>query len=297
LKIIDSGIRKVLVAMRDPNPDVCGGGIEFLRAHGIEVVAGVCEQAAQRLNESFVKFITTKRPFVVVKCAATLDGRIATRTGDSKWVSGPESRAYVHRLRHGVDAIMVGVGTIRADDPQLTARLTDGEGNDPQRIILDTRLSIPLTARVLSIASDARTYVVCQQGIDPVKRDAVKKMGGWVIECELKEGRIDLVRLMDRLAALEITSLLIEGGGQVIGSAFTAGIVDKVLFFFAPKILGADDGVPMARGIGPASMQDIIQVEEMTVRRFGQDLIIEGYIKAPGAAKDRISAGHQKLLS
>jgi diaminohydroxyphosphoribosylaminopyrimidine deaminase/5-amino-6-(5-phosphoribosylamino)uracil reductase len=285
-KIISAGIRKVVVAMQDLNPDVCGGGIAFLRSHGIEVVTGVGEPAARRLNESFVKFITTKRPFVIVKCAATLDGRIATHTGDSKWVSGPQARAYVHRLRHSTDAIMVGVDTIKADDPQLTARLADGQGKDPQRIILDTHLSIPLEARVLSSTSEAATYLVCQQGIDPARRGAVEKKGARVIECELQQGRIDLARLMERLGAMQITSLLIEGGGRVIGSALAAGVVDKILFFYAPKILGGDDGVPMARGIGPAAMQESIPVKQMQIQRFGPDLMIEGYIGAPGAGRD-----------
>jgi diaminohydroxyphosphoribosylaminopyrimidine deaminase/5-amino-6-(5-phosphoribosylamino)uracil reductase len=284
LKIIAAGIRKVVVAMRDPNPDVCGGGNEVLGAHGIDVVTGVGQEAAQRLNEAFIKYITGKKPFVILKCATTLDGRIATRTGDSKWVSGPQARAYVHRLRHSVDAIMVGVGTIQADDPQLTTRLADGKGKDPQRIILDTHLSIALEARVLSLASEARTYVVCQKGIDPIRRDALEKRGGKVIECELHKGRIDLARLMQRLGAMKITSLLIEGGAKVIGSALAAGVVDKVIFFYAPKILGGDDGVPVARGIGPVVMQDSIAVENMKIQRFGQDLMVEGYIRT---AKDK----------
>jgi diaminohydroxyphosphoribosylaminopyrimidine deaminase/5-amino-6-(5-phosphoribosylamino)uracil reductase len=159
-KIVAAGIRRVVVAMTDPNPAVTGGGNAYLRNAGIEVVDGLAEDAARRQNAFFIKHIQTGRPFVILKCAATLDGRIATRTGDAHWVSGPESRQFVHELRHAVDAILVGVDTVKTDDPSLTTRLSDGEGCDPTRIILDTHLSIPLNARVLTQSSTAETIVV-----------------------------------------------------------------------------------------------------------------------------------------
>ncbi len=258
-KILSAGIRRVVSAMADPNPDVKGGGNDYLRSKGLEVAVGVCEAEAGKLNEIFIKYVRTKLPFVVVKCAATLDGRIATKTGDSKWVSGPESRKFVHQLRHSLDAIMVGVDTVKNDDPSLTARLEDMKTVDPTRIILDTRLSV----------------------ISQEKKSRIEKPGVRVIQSRLdKDGRIDLNVLMKTLGAMGITSLLIEGGGRVIASAFRAGIVDKVFFFYAPKILGGDDGVPICSGAGPESMQDSIPLTDISVRRFGDDVMIEGYIKS-----------------
>ena len=162
--ILAAGIRRVVMAMEDPNPAVVGGGADVLRRRGLIVDSGLCLEAARQLNEAFVSFVTTRRPFVTVKCAATLDGSIATRSGDARWVSGPESRQVVHRLRHAVDAILVGVQTVIQDDPRLTTRLSDRPGVDPLRLILDTRLSIPETAQVLHLDSDADTVVVVGQG-------------------------------------------------------------------------------------------------------------------------------------
>ena len=160
-KIIQAGITRTVVAMNDPNPDVEGGGIDCLRQAGIQVTDGVCEAEARKLNESFIKFVRTKRPFVILKTASTLDGQIATRTGDSKWVTGEPARLFVHQIRHAVDAILVGIGTVLADDPSLTTRLPDRKGKDPTRIILDTRLSIPENARLLQLDSEADTIIVC----------------------------------------------------------------------------------------------------------------------------------------
>lgn len=277
-KIIAAGVREVVVAMRDPNPDVKGSGIEYLQSRGIPVRLGICESSAKKLNECFIKFVTTKRPFVIVKCAATLDGRIATRTGDSKWVSGPESREFVHRLRHAVDAIMVGVNTVQKDDPSLTTRLNTGCGKDPTRIILDTHLSIQEGAKVLRLESDSDTIIVTGGRISGDKKARLENKNIRIVESPLKDDRIDLDSLSIYLGAAGVTSLLIEGGGQVISSAFTAGIVDKVFFFYAPKIYGGDDGIPVCRGAGPEFMKDCIPVKNMDVHRFGNDVLIEGYI-------------------
>jgi diaminohydroxyphosphoribosylaminopyrimidine deaminase / 5-amino-6-(5-phosphoribosylamino)uracil reductase len=281
-KILAAGIRRVVVAMTDPNPGVKGGGNTALKEHGLEVTCGICENEARRLNESFITWITTGRPFVTMKCAATLDGRIATRTGDSRWVTGPASRRFVHRMRHGVDGIMVGLETVKKDDPSLTTRLDGETGADPTRIILDSHLAMPVTAKMLHQPSDAPTWVVCGPDAPPERRGALTNRGARVIEVPLKGGRIDLSRLMDQLGGLGITSLLIEGGATVIGSAFAAGIVDKVCFFYAPKILGADDGVPICRGGGPAKMSQSIAVHDLTVFRFDTDVMLQGYLKPRG---------------
>ena len=278
--ILAAGIRQVIVAMKDPNPDVEGGGNQYLTQNGIEVINGVSETKARQLNEYFIKFVTHKRPFTIIKCAATLDGRIATRTGDSKWISSPLSRSYVHYLRQGVDAIMVGIKTVLKDNPSLTTRLDYMKGVDPTRIILDTHLSISIDAKVLTIASNAKTWVVCGHDADEAKKAALIKKGAKVIETDYRQGRIDLNMLMDHLAQKNISSLLIEGGGQVIGSALTAGIVDKLYFFYAPKILGGDDGVPICSDVGPKMMKDSIKVEQINVHRLGDDVMIEGYINS-----------------
>lgn len=278
-KIVDAGIRRVVVAMTDPNPGVQGGGNQYLQDQGIEVATGIYEKEARILNEGFIAWVTTDRPFVIVKCAATLDGRIATRTGDSRWVTGPASRQFVHRIRHGVDGIMVGVETVKKDDPSLTTRLDGETGSDPTRIVLDTHLSIPLTAKMLNQASNIRTWVVCGAGAPADRRAALENKGVRVIGASLKGGRIDLSALMNQLGAMEITSLLIEGGGTVIGSAFAAGIVDKVCFFYAPKILGGDDGIPICRGAGPENMNQSIAIYDLSVFRFDTDVMIQGYLK------------------
>ena len=281
-RIRKAGIRRVVVAMRDPNPNVTGGGIAYLEENGIAVTLGICESEARTLNECFIKYVRTRRPFVTVKCAATLDGQIATRTGDARWVSGAASRDVVHRLRHAVDAIMVGIGTVLADDPSLTTRLNDRRGRDPIRIILDTHLTVPEDAKVLRLRSDSDTIIVTGPAVSEDKQARMVKKGVCILHSPLNEGRIDLIPLLDRLGAMEITSLLIEGGGRLIGSAFASGIVDKVLIFYAPKILGGNDGVPVCAGKGAESMSGCIAVEGMTVERFGEDVLLQGYIKSGG---------------
>lgn len=277
-KILDAGISRVVVAMPDPNGNVVGGGLAFLKQHGLEVVCGVCEAQARKLNEAFITYVTTGLPFVIAKCAATLDGRIATRSGDSKWVTGAAARRYVHRLRHAVDAIMVGINTVRKDDPSLTTRREDRKGKDPARIILDTQLSISPHAKVLRQDSAADTILVAAQTVAQGKKAIFDKAGVRVIEAPLKHGQIDMAALMPQLSDMGISSLLIEGGSQVLGSAFRAGIVDKVQFFFAPKILGGDDGIPICSGPGAELMGQCIGLKDIVVQRFDDDVLIEGYV-------------------
>ena len=276
-KILEGGIRRVVVAMSDPHTKA-GGGAEFLRQHGVDVRVGVCEKQAARLNEAFVKYVSTDRPFVILKCAATLDGRTATRTGDSKWVTGEKARRFVHRLRHAVDGIMVGIGTIRADNPSLTTRLNLKKGVDPVRIVLDSHLSIASDAGILSLDSDADTILVAGKSAARAKKKKFEKKGVRVIGQPLKDGRIDLRSLMEWLGKEGITSLLIEGGSRVFASALSSGVVDKVLFFYAPKILGGDDGTPICQGAGPALMKDSMPIRNIRVKRFAEDVLIEGYL-------------------
>lgn len=279
-KILAAGISRVVVAIEDPNPDVRGGGNRYLSEKGVEVTTGVCESRARLLNENFIRYVTTGRPFVTLKWAATLDGRIATRTGDSRWVTGAESRAFVHGMRHASDAILVGINTVRQDDPSLTARLENAAGKDPHRIVLDTKLSIAANAKMLTQDSDADTFIITGNNISETKRKTIESLGARVIRTQLKKGRIDLDALMDRLGKMEITSLLIEGGGKVIASALAAGIVHKVSLFYAPKILGGDDGVPVCSGRGPEKMDSSIRVRDIRLHRFGEDIMLEGYLRA-----------------
>ena len=278
LKILEVGIKRVVMAMEDPNT-IAGGGAVFLKEHGVEVLAGVCEATAKKLNEAFIKYVTKKRPFVLLKCAATLDGRIATRSGDSKWVTGDKARKFVHQLRHAVDAILVGIGTIHADDPRLTTRLDSDSGRDPVRIVLDTHLTISPDARILQLDSNSDTILVTGSTVAEAKKKRVVKAGVRLLEQPVKNGQIDLKSLMVGLGSMGITSLLVEGGSHVIASAIRSGIIDKALFFYAPKILGGDDGIPICRGPGPERMQDSIRVKDIRVQRFDDDVMIEGYIR------------------
>ena len=277
-KILEAGIKRVVFAMEDPNT-IAGGGAALLKKHGVEVQKGVCEGPARRLNEAFIKYVQTKRPFVVVKCAATLDGRIATRMGDSKWVTGEKARRFVHRLRHAADAIIVGIGTIHADNPSLTTRLVSQKGLDPVRIVLDTHLSISPDARILKLESNSDTILVTGNKIKEDKWNRIQKKGVRLIHQPAAADHIDLSLLMDQLGAMGVSSVLVEGGSRVIASAFHSGIVDKIHFFYAPKILGGDDGIPICRGTGRRLMKDSIRVNHVRVRRFDDDVMIEGYIE------------------
>jgi diaminohydroxyphosphoribosylaminopyrimidine deaminase/5-amino-6-(5-phosphoribosylamino)uracil reductase len=270
--LIEHKPARVVVAMHDPNPKVAGAGIFKLRDAGIDVDVGLLEAEARALNETYIKYITTGTPFVVAKCGMSLDGKIATHTGDSKWVTGEASRHLVHQLRNEVDAIMVGSRTVMLDDPSLTTRLENGRIKDPTRIILDADEYLDGSRKVFGIDSDAPTWVVVPEG--RVFTDADD-----VIHVPQRENELDLRVLMKELAARDITSVLIEGGGTTHATSFGAGIVDKVLFFVAPKIIGGRDAVSAVEGEGAARMSDAIQLERMTGQQVGDDLLIEAYVK------------------
>ncbi len=275
--VLDAGIIRVVVAMKDPNP-VAQGGLGFLEAQGVEVAWGVCEEQARKLNEYFIKHVTTGLPFVISKCAATLDGRIATRIGDSKWVTGEAAREYVHELRHAVDAILVGINTVRMDDPSLTTRLKDRPGKDPRRVILDAMLSMDPQAAMLRQESDSDTIIFCGSNANATRREELSRRGAVVVEAPEMGGYLNLDFICRHLGGMGVSSLLIEGGGHIHASAIQAGIVDKVYLFYAPKILGGDDGIPMFAGPGPDLMADSIQLKDVEVRRFDNDILVEGYV-------------------
>jgi diaminohydroxyphosphoribosylaminopyrimidine deaminase/5-amino-6-(5-phosphoribosylamino)uracil reductase len=275
--LLEAGVARVVAAMADPNPLVSGKGFRQLRERGVEVTVGVLEEEARRLNEVFIKYVTTGLPFVVAKVAMSLDGKIATSLGHSQWITGPEARAYVHVLRDRYDGIMVGRGTLEADNPSLTTRLEQGEGKDPIRIVLDSGANTPTEANVLTIDSPASAIIAVTASADRRKREALEKAGAKVLV--VNEGaQIDLARLMKLLGEMGITSLLLEGGAQVHGSAFAAGIVDKVDWFIAPRIIGGITAPGPIGGKGFGLLADTPRLEGETVTRFGGDICIEGSV-------------------
>ena len=271
-RLIEEGVARVVAAMADPNPQVAGQGAMRLRQAGIEVELGVCEAEARTLNEYWLKYITTGMPFVISKVGMSLDGKIATRTGDSRWVTGETARRMVHRLRNEVDAIMVGSRTVMLDDPSLTTRLEEGWIKDPIRIILDADEYLDATRRVFHIESSVPTWVV-----RPTDRDI--EGADEVIVVHESDNGIDMLALMRLLGKREITSVLIEGGGTTHASAFESDIVDKCLFFVAPKIIGGKEAVSAVEGHGATRMADVVQLERMHATPVGEDLLIEAYVK------------------
>ncbi|MFZ7112833.1 MAG: bifunctional diaminohydroxyphosphoribosylaminopyrimidine deaminase/5-amino-6-(5-phosphoribosylamino)uracil reductase RibD [Desulfatiglandales bacterium] len=275
--ILKRGIKKVVVGMKDPNPGVAGGGCDFLRRQGVEVREGTLETECRRLNEAFIKYVTTGRPFVTAKSALTLDGWTATATGHARWVTNERSRRFVHGLRDRVDGLMVGVGTVLADDPALNTRLGARKGKDPARIIVDTHLRIPANARVMNLDSISPTILVLGEDVPSDRIGALKGQGAVPLICPVKNGRIDLAAMMDELGKMSITSLLVEGGAALMGSLIREGHVDKFYIFMAPKLLVGDDGVPMVSGPGPERMDQSLNLKALRLRRFGDDILIRGY--------------------
>jgi diaminohydroxyphosphoribosylaminopyrimidine deaminase/5-amino-6-(5-phosphoribosylamino)uracil reductase len=275
--VIQSGVKRVVIAMIDPNPKVSGGGIKAIRKAGIEVVTGVLQNEAKKLNEAFIKHVTTKMPFVTMKIAQTLDGKIATVTGESKWITGKEAREEGHRLRDAHDAILVGINTVLKDDPSLTTRIPGGR--DPIRVIVDSKLRIPINAKVMTQQSSAKTIVATVSGTPKNKIEKLQNAGVNVLLVKGKNGRVDLYDLMMKLGRLDIMSLLIEGGAEVNASALNSGIVDKVVMFIAPTIMTGKDSLCSIGGISPKKLGHAIRLTDVTSRFVGQDLMIEAYIR------------------
>lgn len=263
---------RVVVALHDPNPKVCGEGIFALREAGIEVDVGLLEDEARMLNEPFIKYITRGMPFVIAKCGMSLDGKIATRTGESKWITGEVSRRLVHELRNEVDAILVGSRTVMMDDPSLTTRLEGSDRKDPIRVIVDAAEYLDTDRRVFQIESTSPTWVAVPDGRSFDGADEVLRIPPG-------KGGLDLDLLMKELAAREIVTVLIEGGGTTLASAFESGIVDKVMFFVAPRIIGGHDAITAVEGDGAKRIIDAVQLDRMTSRPVGEDILIEAYVK------------------
>jgi diaminohydroxyphosphoribosylaminopyrimidine deaminase/5-amino-6-(5-phosphoribosylamino)uracil reductase len=275
--VLQSGVKRVVVAMIDPNPRVSGRGIKTLRKSGIEVVTGVLEADAKKLNEAFIKYISTGMPFVTLKIAQTLDGRIATAAGESKWITGEKAREEAHRLRDSNDAILVGINTVLKDDPSLTARIPGGR--DPIRVIVDSKLRTPLNAKVITQRSSAKTYIAT---IDTMSRNNLDKLldaGAEILLARGRKGQVDLNYLMKMLGGFGITTVLIEGGAEVNASALKSGVVDRVVLFIAPMLMTGRDSLCSIGGTSPMKLAQSIGLTDMQARLVGQDLMIEGYVK------------------
>ena len=278
--ILNAGIKKVIIGMKDPNPKVSGKGISELQSADIFVKSGILEDEAKRLNEVYIKYITTEKPFVILKIAMTLDGKIATPEGQSKWITGEQARRIVHRLRSRVDAIMTAIGTVKADDPQLTARIKGSK--NPLRIVLDPNLEIPLNAKILQIPPE--TLIIARKSVVTNQHSAVNEKEKMLlnrgVNIILYDGeKVNLDWLVKRLGEMQITSVLIEGGSSLNAHALEDGIVDKVMFFIAPMIIGGRDSFPAVGGRNYKKLEDAYRMRGAKIRQIGADFLIEGYLK------------------
>lgn len=296
--IIEKGIKKVFVGILDPNLLVAGKGVKILQDAGIEVEVGLCENEIREMNKVFLKYITTKRPYVIMKTAMTLDGKIAAYTGDSKWVTNEESRKKVHELRSELAGVVVGIGTVLADDPMLNVRL-EGEHHQPVRIVVDSNLRIPVDSQLVKTANEYRTIVACRHfDRSEAERSEVEKSslnvnkqkgfldslrslemtGVELLECQSNNNHVDINDLMTKLGAMGIDSLLLEGGGTLNAAFLEAGCVDEVWAFIAPKIIGGEGAKTPVSGKGIDKMSEAINLQDIDIQNINGDILIKGKI-------------------
>jgi diaminohydroxyphosphoribosylaminopyrimidine deaminase/5-amino-6-(5-phosphoribosylamino)uracil reductase len=278
--LIEAGVKRVVASMVDPNPRVNGRGFDLLREAGIEVAVGLMEREARRLNEKYVKFITTGLPFVHLKMALSLDGRIATRTGESKWITGEEARAASQMLRHEYDAILVGVGTVLTDDPALTDRTQRPRRRPLVRVLLDSKLRVPFASQLVMSAGQWPLIVFTADVSEMAEHATLKNYGAEVVTVASRNGRPDLKAVLAELGRRQLTSLLVEGGAEVAASFIEQRLVDKVTFFIAPKIIGGRAALSGIGGSGIAKLDDALGLEKVEVVRRGDDWEFTGYPKA-----------------
>jgi len=268
--IVESGIREIIIGTSDPNPLV--EGFRELKFRGLKTKIGILEKDAKKINEVYIKYMKTGRPFITMKVAMSLDGKIATSTGNSKYITSKEARAHVHQLRTEVDAVMVGVNTVIKDNPELTPRLV--KGKDPIKIVVDSKLKIPKSCNLMK---NTQKLIVATTNDAPKKDvEKLKQKGVNVIITKPKEGKVDLHDLMKHLGKMEITSVMIEGGSELNSSAIKEGIADKVLVFTAPKLIG--DGLGAIGNLGISKVDKAVKLKDVTTRKIGDDMLIEGYI-------------------
>lgn len=275
--VIAAGIVRVVVATTDPNPLVSGRGLARLRQAGIAVETGVLETAARRLIAPFAKHVTTGLPLVVLKAGMTLDGMTATASGDSQWITNPASRILVHQLRNKVDAILVGVGTVQQDNPLLTTRLAEG-GRNPLRVVVDSQLRIPEDALLLETGPDCQTLIVTTAAASPAKRQRLLDRGVQILQVETDQARVNLLQMLTFLGQKGMQSLLLEGGGTLNHAMLHAGLVDRVMFFLAPKLIGGL-GQGVFSGPGVVNLADVFTLGDLRSRMIDGDILVEGEIR------------------
>jgi diaminohydroxyphosphoribosylaminopyrimidine deaminase/5-amino-6-(5-phosphoribosylamino)uracil reductase len=274
--LAEKKLARVVIGMADPNALVNGKGILFLRSAGIVVETGLMEPQVRQMNEVFIKYIKTKLPFVLLKSAMTLDGKIATITNASRWITGEASRKMVHKLRQQLGAVMVGVNTVNYDDPLLNIRIK-GTWKNPLKVIADTHGRISMEAKVLK--NDPQLTIIATTGLaDPLKLKQIERLGAQVLICPLKDNMVDLGFVIQSLGSMGIDSVMIEGGSTIAFSAFHEGIVDKIISFIAPKIIGGTNAPTAVGGTGIEKMEDAIMLKNLKTRKVGNDLMIEGWI-------------------
>jgi diaminohydroxyphosphoribosylaminopyrimidine deaminase/5-amino-6-(5-phosphoribosylamino)uracil reductase len=275
-RIIKSGIKEVVVGMLDPNPLNNGKGIHILKQNKIKVQAGFLENRLRKINEVFIKYITKRMPFVTVKVGQSLDGKIATKSGDSKWITSDKSRVYAHRLRRNYDAIMVGVNTILRDNPMLD---TWFYYRYPIKVVVDSQLSTPEDANIFSKNRPVIIATLYNQPGQETDNRRILAAKARILEVKEKEGQINLKDMLKKLAQLGIANILVEGGGTLIGSFFDEGLVDKVLFFISPKIIGGKEALSSIMGRGISRIDRAVKLKDVKLKKIGEDFLIEGYVK------------------
>ena len=272
--LIKEKIKKVVIAMTDPNPFVAGRGIERLKENGIEVVVGLLEKETQELNRVFIKYIQTKLPYVVLKSAMSLDGKIATAIGHSQWISCPESRQYVHSLRNELKGILVGVNTVITDDPELTTRMESGPGRDPIRIVVDSNGRLPLSAKMLKNGASNPVIIATTTNFPDRKRSSLEEAGHMILTLPDRDGQVDLKALMCELGKMGIDGILLEGGGTLNESALKNGIVDEIQFIIAPLLIGGRDAITPVEGVGFNTIDEGIKLHQMSTKLIGNDILV-----------------------
>ncbi len=274
-RIIRSGVKEVIVGMLDPNPVNNGKGIQILRKHNIKVEVGFLEEELKKINEVFLKYTNKKVPFVTVKVAQSLDGKIASKTGDSKWITSDKSRVYSHKMRKNYDAIMIGVNTVLRDNPKLASWFSQ---KNPTKIIVDSQLSTPVDANIFM--DDSKVIIVtvhARPGQETENRKALAQKAN-ILEVKERAGQVSLKDMMKKLAQLDITNILAEGGGTLIGSLFDEGLVDRIMFFISPKIIGGKDAVSSVMGHGITRIDKAVKLKDVSVRYIGEDLLVEAHV-------------------
>ncbi len=280
--ILEAGVRRVICGSTDPNPLVSGRGVRRLRKAGVEVVTGVLREEADALNRPFLKVMTTGLPWVTVKAALTLDGKIATATGDSRWVTGEPARLWVHRLRNRVDAILVGASTVRLDDPQLTTRLPGGEGRDAVRVVVDSHLRLKPTHTLFTQRSAARTIVATLEAVESPRARRLTSQGVEVWRVKARAGRVDVKALLGRLAKAGLNHVLVEGGSQLYGTVLRERLADELCLFLAPKLVGAS-GLSWVGELGVEEMGKALHLEDVRFEAVGRDMLVRA--RLPSGSK------------